>query len=144
MMKKITPMRKNKGKKIVKRTEKGKIKFHLSHERLFMFRCMPQPQLKFPLCSSDSFSARWSTVLPQLDFCREEVTSSDFPPLFSVSLIHAGSPPVAAFQEQSLFFHSWISSSQTNAHKYLDVPFALIHLSPLLWTHCLLQEFCSF
>jgi len=41
MMKKITPMRKRRKK--VNRREKREIKFHLSPERLFIFRCMCQP-----------------------------------------------------------------------------------------------------
>lgn len=68
-----------------KRKEKGEIKFHLSHERLFMFRSMPQPQLKFPsvaltplpdgaLCSLSWVSAekKWHRVtFWEFDQCRQ-------------------------------------------------------------------------
>lgn len=105
MMKRITPVRKE-GKKINGK-EKRKIKFHLSCEGLFIFRCMSQPlpsdhnQSAFCVGLA-AFLPDGAPTLPQLDFCREVTSSSFSPTPFAVNLICVGRPPIVGFQEHVL------------------------------------------
>lgn len=88
--------------------KKREIKFHLSYERVFIFRYMSQP---LPSAhSQNSSSVGLTTFLPDgapysLSWISAEKKwhPVTFPPLFLANLICVGSPPVVAFQEQSLF-----------------------------------------
>lgn len=88
--------------------KKQQIKFHLSRERLFIFRCMSQP---LPSEHSQNFSSVvLTTFLPDgAQYSLSWISAEKkwrpvtFSPLFSINLICVGSPPVVAFQEQSFF-----------------------------------------
>lgn len=101
---------------------------------------------KFLLCRSDYFSARWSTALPQLVFCRE-VTSSDLFPLLFSEFDPSRQPTCCGFSGAVPFYTADVPCFRNILFQMLiNTPtyWFLLLMHPLVWTDILLQQPCSF